>query len=100
MSVSESLLYSSATLFLIRCIKTQGLAQRTQLSSVWQGFTINGFFSSPDAIGIFQDNKTKQPASAEIFTKDKKIEILSEFKYLGEMLDSNLNFRSDIKKLI
>ncbi len=44
-------------------------------------------------------SKTKESINADIYIKAEKIEIVSEIKYLGVLLDSNLNFKSHIKKM-
>ena len=52
-------------------------------------------------------NKTKgmifsktivQPPNADILIKGEKIDIVTDFKYLGVTLDPNLNFEKHVKK--
>ena len=45
-------------------------------------------------------SKTKLPTpDVNICIKNEQIEIVTEFKYLGVLLDSNLNFKKHIKKM-
>ena len=41
-----------------------------------------------------------QPPDADIFIKAEKIDIVTDFKYLGVTLDPNLNFKKHVKKMV
>lgn len=47
---------------------------------------------------FFHKKPRKMAPTADIFIKGVKVDVVSDFKYLGVVLDSNLNFKSHVKK--
>ncbi len=50
--------------------------------------------------GMFFSKMKACSSNADIFINGEKIEIVTEFNYLGLTLDSNLSFKKHVKKLV
>lgn len=50
--------------------------------------------------GMFFSKTMVQPPNTDILIKGEKIDIITDFKYLGVTLDPNLNFKKHVKKTV
>jgi hypothetical protein len=48
---------------------------------------------------MFFSKKSTSPQQADVFIEGEKMMVVSEFKYLGIILDSNLTFKKHVKKV-
>ncbi len=49
---------------------------------------------------MFFSKTMVQPADVEILIKGERTDIVTEFKYLGVILDPNINFKKHVKKMV
>ena len=57
-------------------------------------------FNVKKNVCMFFTKRATDATEPDVYVSGEKLQVLSDFKYLGIILDSNLSFKNNVKKVI